>query len=252
MSSRKCCRYCLEADPAVVRSWGNDCHTLEISGCSTCHKRHEKEVTALKAEVRSLQAARSKVDHKTELPSIEAENQAEGSPTKKPTYEELQWEVDWLNKKVEFLKLQEGDRYRLPCNLWLTNEELYYYPLIARSRVIQKLLLAAEEPTAECLKAMKVKPLCDISEIVFDEILSFCHTGEFDFWYVARPCEVLRAANLLQIGFLEELCRAELCRELCPEVWQEMLKLVQQFEASKLLEKVKVLNKQFGMMLTED
>ncbi|CAM6121220.1 unnamed protein product [Calypogeia fissa] len=207
MSSTKCCRYCLEANPAVVRSWGNDCHTLEISGCSTCHKRHEKEVASLKAEVRSLQAAvaKSKVDHKTELASIEAENQAKGSPAKKPTYEELQWEVDWLNRKVEFLKLYEDDRYWLPPNLKLTNKELYYYPLITRSRVIQKLLLATEEPTTECLMAMKVKPLCYIPASVFNEILRFCHTGDFTFSDLARPGVVLEVANLLEIaGLLKE------------------------------------------------
>ncbi|CAM6120170.1 unnamed protein product [Calypogeia fissa] len=259
MSSKKCCRYCLEADPAMVRSLDNGSHSVEISGCSTCHKRHEKEVAALKTEVASLKAvvARRKQRQQTEMmPSIEAEP----SHAKKRTCEDLQSEINRLKaarkrqrKKVEFLKLHLDSvmMNELQC-LRCSSEEIPYYPLVGKSPLIQKFVIGGYLGPEESLMDVTNGARYDISTEAFEGIVKFCNTGEYTFSEVASPGEVLRVAHGLEIGFLKELCEAELCRDLSPENVREMLELSRKYESRKLRKATKkVFNEHFDMLTTK-
>ncbi|CAM6121218.1 unnamed protein product [Calypogeia fissa] len=207
--------------------------------------RHEKEVAALKTEVASLKAAGARRKQ-----SIEAEP----SHAKKRKCEDLQSEVNRLKaarerqrKKVEFLKLHLDSvmMEKLHC-LRCSSKDIPCYPLIAKSPLFQKFVITGYLAPPERLMH------CFGSKEAFEGIVKFCNTGEYTFSEVAPPGELLKVAHWLGIGFLKELCEAELCRDLSPENVREMLELSRKYEARKLRKATKkVLNEHLDMLMAK-
>ncbi|CAM6121230.1 unnamed protein product [Calypogeia fissa] len=258
MSSKKYCKYCLEVDPTAVRSWNIGHHSLEIPGCKSCHARHEKQVTDLQAELTHLRAAFAmrKADHEIELSRKEAESSL-ALTLKDASCRRLQLQVDKLEagardqrRKVKFLQLDRD--FIVPQRIMLWNEELRFYPLIDKSEVVQNLLIEKSLPARKCIMEMNDGPSFQISIPVFEGVIDFCHSGELTFSELVSPEEVLRAAHLLRIEFLQEFCEEVLCDKLSVDNVPEMLKLARMYAATKLQKEAeKIFKEHFDVLNTK-
>ncbi|CAM6120192.1 unnamed protein product [Calypogeia fissa] len=113
MASKKYyCKYCLEGNnvKTILASWANDHAGYDILGCSCCIQRHEKQVTALKAQVMDLQNAlgQSKETHEAQLSSMKTQNSFDLS-IKQAEYYKVLAQVKNLEKEVTILKVQGPD-----------------------------------------------------------------------------------------------------------------------------------------------
>ncbi|CAM6121228.1 unnamed protein product [Calypogeia fissa] len=138
MSSKKLCKYCLDVDPTVVRSWHIGHHSLEISGCKSCHARHEKQVTDLEAELTTLRAAfaRRKADHEIEL-SRKEEASSRSLMLKEVNFRQLLLQVNKLTAEVRHQRrksnfLQLDCEFILPGNVMLYKDDIKFYPLVRK------------------------------------------------------------------------------------------------------------------------
>ncbi|CAM6120174.1 unnamed protein product [Calypogeia fissa] len=143
------CKYCLEVDPTAVRSWHIGHHSLEISGCKSCHARHEKQVTDLEAELTTLRAAfaKRKADHEIELSRKEEASSLslnlkevdfrQQLNLKEVNVRQLLLQVNKLTAEVRHQRrkanfLQLDCEFILPENVMLYKDDIKFYPLVRK------------------------------------------------------------------------------------------------------------------------